>query len=58
MSTMQLRILDESEILKLHSKTLEVFETVGIKITHDSALQKLKKAGDILEPTPGYIRRN
>ena len=31
---MVLSVLNDAEVEKLHEKTLEVFENVGIKITH------------------------
>ncbi len=45
MGNMQLSVLCEAEIEKLHKQTLEVFEKVGIKVTHEEALRKLKRAG-------------
>ena len=45
MSGLSLTVVSESEIEKIHSKTLDVFEQVGIKVGHPEALQKLKKAG-------------
>ncbi len=45
MGNMQLSVLCEAEIEKLHKQTLEVFEKVGIKVTHEEALRKLKQAG-------------
>ena len=56
MSRMILRVLSDAEIEKLHEKTQEVFEKVGIKITHDEALQKLKKAGANVNESSGVVR--
>jgi trimethylamine---corrinoid protein Co-methyltransferase len=56
MSRMVLRVLSDAEIEKIHEKTLEVFEKVGIKITHDEALQKLKKAGANVDDTSGIVK--
>ena len=41
---MPLRVLSGAEIEKMHEKTLEVLEKVGVKITHDEALGKSKQA--------------
>ena len=45
MGTMLLRVLSDAEVEKMHARTLEVFESVGVKITHAEALSKLTKAG-------------
>ena len=45
MGKMVLRVLSDAEIEKIHEKTLEVFEAVGIRVAHEEALRKLKKAG-------------
>ena len=45
MARMMLSVLSDAEIEKLHEKTLEVLETVGIRITHDEAIAKLRRAG-------------
>ena len=45
MGIMKLNVLSEPEIERFHQKTLEVFEKVGIKVTHDEVLKKLAKAG-------------
>jgi len=56
MSRMVLRVLSDAEIEKLHQKTLDVFENTGIKITHDEALRKLKKAGANVDETSGIAK--
>jgi glutamate-1-semialdehyde aminotransferase len=44
-SNLVLQTLCKNEIDKLHKKTLEVFENIGFKVTHDETLKRLKKAG-------------
>lgn len=45
MSTPRFQVINESEIQKIHAKTLDIFEKVGIKVTHNEAREKLEKAG-------------
>ncbi len=45
MGKLELRVLSDAEVEKLHHKTLEIFETVGIKVGHEEALKKLSEAG-------------
>ena len=56
MSRMSITILSDSEIEKLHEKTLHVFETVGIKIIHDEMLQQMKKAGAKVNESAGICK--
>ena len=56
MSKMTVSILSDPEIEKLHKKTLEVFETVGVKITHDEMLVRMKKAGAIVNESTGICK--
>ncbi len=53
---MQLEFLTEAEIAKLHQKTLEVFEKVGVKIADDQALKKFAKAGAKVNETSQIVR--
>ena len=56
MGRMSLRVLSDAEIEKVHEKTLEVFEKVGVKITHDETLGKLKRAGARVDEASGIVR--
>ncbi|MBN2455007.1 MAG: trimethylamine methyltransferase family protein [Sedimentisphaerales bacterium] len=56
MGKMLLQVLSEAEVEKMHEKTLEVFETVGIKVTHAEALAKAKKAGAKVDQVSGTVR--
>lgn len=56
MSTLSLNLLSDNEVLALHQKTLELFETVGAKITHSEALSKLKKAGAYVNEDTGLVK--
>ncbi len=56
MGKMLLRILSDSEIETLHAKTLEVLETIGVRITHEEALAKLARAGAKVDATSGTVR--
>ena len=56
MSKMTVRVLNDSEMHKLHEKTLEIFETVGIKITHDETLTLMKKAGASINESTGICK--
>ncbi len=50
------RVLSDGEIEALHERTLEVFETVGIRITHEEALTKLARAGARVDANFGVVR--
>jgi trimethylamine---corrinoid protein Co-methyltransferase len=56
MSELVLRVLSDSEIEKLHEKTLELFETVGVTIGHAETLALLKKAGAKVDEPAGRVR--
>lgn len=56
MSRLSLTVVSESEIEKIHSKTLDVLEQVGIKIGHPEALGKLKKAGANVNESTGLVK--
>lgn len=56
MSELVLRALSDAEVEKLHEKTLELFETVGVYIGHEEALRVLKKAGARIDETSGRVR--
>lgn len=56
MSRMSLSVLSEAEIARMHEKTLEVFEDVGVVVAHAEALDKLKRAGAKVEETSGKVR--
>ena len=56
----QYRLLSPSQIQELHRATLEVLETVGVRVDHEPARRMLKEAGsrikdgDIVQ-IPGYL---
>ena len=56
MGKMEIRVLSESEVEKLHKKSLEVFETVGVKITHDETLALMNKAGARVDKASGIVK--
>jgi len=56
MSKMLLSVLSDAEIERMHAKTLDVFEDVGVVITHDEALAKLKHAGAKVDEASGRVR--
>ena len=56
MSELILRALSDAEVEKLHEKTLELFESVGVFIGHEETLKLLKKAGARVEETSGRVR--
>ena len=56
MSQMMLKVLTDSEVEKFHEKTLDVFENVGIKVTHDEALKVLKKRGANVDDASQIVR--
>jgi trimethylamine---corrinoid protein Co-methyltransferase len=39
------RLLDEAQLREIHHATLEVLETVGVRVAHDEALQLLRDQG-------------
>ncbi len=51
MGLIQLSVLSESEIAKLHQQTLEVFEKVGVKIADDQTLKQFAKDGAKVDQT-------
>ena len=42
---MNLSVITDRQVQKIHEQTIKIFEQVGIKVTHDEALNKLKQAG-------------
>ena len=56
MSELVLRVLSDSEIEKLHEKTLELFENIGVHIGHEEALGILRKAGARVDEASGRVR--
>jgi trimethylamine--corrinoid protein Co-methyltransferase len=44
------RVLDESQIKRIHCATLELLETVGVKVLHEDALDMLRDAGCRIKP--------
>jgi trimethylamine---corrinoid protein Co-methyltransferase len=56
MSELVLRALSDAEVEKLHAKTLELFEKVGVHIKHEETLKRLKKAGARVEETSGRVQ--
>ena len=56
MGKMRLSVLSDSEVEKIHTRTLEIFERVGVKIMHDEALRKLKKAGASVNEHNGIVK--
>jgi trimethylamine---corrinoid protein Co-methyltransferase len=55
-SELTLRALSDSEIERMHEKTLDLFDRVGVCIQHAEALQSLKKAGARVEEASGRVR--
>ncbi len=53
---MLLSVLSDAEVELMHAKTLDVFENVGVVITHDEALLKLKQAGAKVDEASGRVR--
>ena len=39
------RLLDEQQIVSIHHATLEILESVGVRVSHPEALQLLRDAG-------------
>jgi trimethylamine--corrinoid protein Co-methyltransferase len=56
MSQLVLRALSDAEVEKLHAKTLELFETVGVRIEHEETLRILKRAGARVDEASGRVR--
>ena len=56
MSKMLLSVLSDAEVELMHEKTLDVFENVGVVISHDEALLRLKRAGAKVDEASGRIR--
>ena len=56
MSRLILRALSDTEVEKLHEKTLELFEKVGVHVNHEEALKSLKKAGAKVDEASGLVR--
>ena len=56
MAKMMLRVLDETEVQRLHEETLKVLAEVGFKVTHDEALAKLRRAGALVSEANDTVR--
>jgi trimethylamine---corrinoid protein Co-methyltransferase len=56
MARMTATVLSDTEIETIHERTLEVFEKIGIRITHSEALQRLAEAGALIEEPSGLVR--
>jgi len=56
MSSLVIKTLSQSEIEYLHKKTLDVFENIGIKVTHDETLKLLRKRGAIIDEASQVVR--
>ena len=56
MSRMELKVLSEAEIEKLHERTLDLFEDPGVRITHEGVLRKLRAAGARVNEAGGEVR--
>jgi trimethylamine--corrinoid protein Co-methyltransferase len=56
MSQLVLRALSDAEVEKLHAKTLDLFETVGVRIEHEETLRILKRAGARIDEPSGRVR--
>jgi trimethylamine:corrinoid methyltransferase-like protein len=57
MSELTLRALSDAEVEKLHEKTLELFEKVGVYIGHQQALTLLQRAGARVDQASGRAAR-
>jgi len=53
---MTLAVLSEAETVKLHKRTLEIFDSVGVRVTHDEALKRLRKAGARVDEASSQVR--
>ena len=56
MGKLEIKVLSDNEIELMHRRTLDVFEKVGFRITHDEAIKKFAKAGAKVDKTSGNIR--
>jgi trimethylamine---corrinoid protein Co-methyltransferase len=56
MSELVLRAMSDAEVEKLHEKTLELFEKVGVYIGHEETLRRLKQAGARIDEASGRVR--
>ncbi len=56
MSELTLRTLSDAEVEKLHEKTLELFEKVGVYVKHEEAVKVLRKAGAKVDEASGRVR--
>ena len=57
MSSLLLKTLSECEMDQVHEKTLDVFEKVGFKVTHDETIQRFQKAGADVSEASGIVWR-
>ncbi len=56
MSRLNLSVLSEEEVLKLHKNTLEVLDKTGVKIPHPETLEKCKYAGARVDEDTSTVR--
>ncbi len=49
-------LLSDAEIETMHERTLDVFEEIGIRVTHPEALARLAAAGASVETHSGLVR--
>lgn len=51
-----LRAMSDAEVETLHQRSLDVFESVGIKVTHEEALRALARRGARVTESTGIVR--
>jgi trimethylamine--corrinoid protein Co-methyltransferase len=56
MSRLLMKVMSDAEIEALHERTLDVYEKVGIRITHTETLRKLAHIGADVNETSGIVR--
>jgi trimethylamine--corrinoid protein Co-methyltransferase len=56
MGRLELRVLDDAEVERLHRNTLDLFENPGVKIGHAAVLRKLAAAGARVDEGNALVR--
>lgn len=53
---MQVKILEDHQIEKIHLKTLEILENTGVYVPHEEVLSRFEKCGAIVDSSSNIVK--
>jgi trimethylamine--corrinoid protein Co-methyltransferase len=53
---MQVKILEDHQIEKIHLKTLEILENTGVYVPHEEILSRFKRCGAIVDSLSNVVK--